>query len=152
MYVRPTTEQVLLGVARDLQEQVLPHVAHDPARVALGMIDQLLRQCARRAAHEIAWAREETAAVVAAVAELSLGGEPAVADALAALEDGPQDSLHLDDVVERYDRTSRVLSAGLEAAYRRGDTERIGMLRQLLAERTAREQEIIGALDLVGRG
>ena len=26
MYSRPTTEQILLGVARDLQEQVLPHV------------------------------------------------------------------------------------------------------------------------------
>lgn len=152
MYVRPTTDQVLLGVARDLQAQVLPHVTHEPARVALGMIDQLLRQCARRAAHEIAWARDEADAIVAAVTELALDGEPGVAEAMAELESAPRDGLHLDEVADRYHRASRVLSAGLESAYRRQDARQVDALRALLIDRTAREQEIIGVLDLVGRG
>ena len=34
MFTRPTTDQVLEGVLRELQDTVLPHVADEPARVA----------------------------------------------------------------------------------------------------------------------
>jgi hypothetical protein len=55
-------------------------------------------------------------------------------------------------VLDHYQRASVVLSAGLEAAYRSGDTDLIDALRAVLADRTEREQQIIGVLDLVGRG
>ena len=110
MYSRPTTEQILLGVARDLQEQVLPHVSDEPARVALGMIGQLLRGCAVRSAHEIAWAEEESEQIAAAVEGMD---DPDVVAARSALAAAPAASLHLDDVLDHYHRASVVLSAGL---------------------------------------
>lgn len=149
MYSRPTTEQILLGVARDLQEQVLPHVRDEPARVALGMIGQLLRGCAVRSAHEIAWAEEESEQIADAVEGMD---DPDVVAARSALAAAPAASLHLDDVLDHYHRASVVLSAGLEAAYRSGDAARIEALRAVLEDRTAREQQVIGVLDLVGRG
>jgi hypothetical protein len=33
---KPTTEQVLLGIVRDLNEVILPTVNDEPAKVALG--------------------------------------------------------------------------------------------------------------------
>ena len=149
MYSRPTTEQILLGLARDLEEQVLPHVEHEPARVALGMIGQLLQGCAVRSAHEIAWAEEEVAEIAAAVEGME---DPEVVAAREACALAPAASLHLDDVLDHYHRASVVLSTGLEAAYRTGDTRRIDALRAVLEARTAREARILGALDLVGRG
>lgn len=149
MYSRPTTEQILLGVARDLEEQVLPHVSDEPARVALGMIGQLLRGCAVRSAHEIAWAEDEAAQIAAAVEGMD---DPDVVAARAALAAAPAATLHLEDVLDHYHRASLVLSAGLEAAYRSSAAARIDSLRAVLEARTAREQQIIGVLDLVGRG
>jgi hypothetical protein len=135
MITRPTTQQVILGIVRDLNEVVLPTVADEPARVAIGMISQLLSGCATRAAHEIAWMHDEIAAMDAAT-----GHSTTVV------------SLHLDDVCTAYHDASVALSEAIETAYAAGDTERAASLRELLLARSGHEMEIVGALDLVGRG
>jgi hypothetical protein len=132
---KPTTEQVLLGIVRDLNEVILPTVNDEPAKVALGMITQLLQGCAQRAAHEIAWMAEEIAAIDAVT------GRSTVIE-----------SWHLADVSDRYHEASTALSEAIEAAYASGDLTSAAELRDLLLARSAHEMAIVGALNLVGRG
>ena len=61
-------------------------------------------------------------------------------------------SLHLDDVVAWYHRVSVALSDEVEAAFASGDQARIDTARAALDARSAVEMQILGALDLVGRG
>jgi len=137
MFSRPTTEQVLRGIVDDLNATVLPALPDGPARVAVGMMTQLLTGCAQRAAHEIAWMHEEIEAIEGAVGHV----------------DGAHgESLHLDDVVQRYHAASHALAAAVDAAYASHDAARIEQLRRLLEDRNAHEMQIVGALDLVGRG
>ena len=136
MFTRPTTEQVLDVIANELRETVHAELEPGPARVLVEQIEQLMRGCARRSAHEIAWAHDEVAAIADAVGK----------------DLGSPGSLHLDDVAGWYDAASRELSAAIEAAFAAGDDARVAELRALLDARSAHEMEIIGALDLVGRG
>ena len=87
-------------------------------------------------AHEIGWMHEEIDAINAA-----LEREPDLAP-----------SHHLDDVIERYSAASDALGDAIEAAFEAGDRARIADLKALLMQRVANEQEILGQLDLVGRG
>ncbi|CAB4539122.1 MAG: hypothetical protein ACK5CE_14510 [Actinomycetes bacterium] len=136
MLTRPTTEQVLVGIATELRDTIAPLVSDGPATVLLGQIDQILRGLAVRAAHEIAWMHEE-ADSIAAVTGTDVGW-PA--------------SLHLDDVVAWYDSVSRVLSGALDEAFAAGDAARVAELKQLLDARSATEMRIVGGFELVGRG
>lgn len=136
MLSQPTTEQLLLGIARDLQETVLPDVGSESGKVMVGMMTQLLKSCAQRAAHEAAWMHEEGAAIAAA----------------AGRDLGSPESLHLADVTAWYGRVSKVLSEGIEAAYRSGKSEEIAKWRALIDQRRANEATVLGALELVGRG
>jgi hypothetical protein len=136
MLSQPTTEQILNGIARDLEETVLADVGSEPTKVMVGMMIQLLRSCAQRAAHEVAWVHEEAAAIGAA----------------AGRDVGAPASLHLDDVLHWYDSVSRVLSEGIEQAYRSGDAEQIAAWRALIDMRRATEAQVLGSLALVGRG
>jgi hypothetical protein len=150
VFTRPTTDQVLEGVLRELQETVLPRVEDEPARVALQMMAQLLRGAAVRAAHEIAWMHEEIAEITEAAAPLA--SDAATGAALAELAATDASSLHLADVVERYSLAGDVLGCAVEAAYGLGNQELIDALRAVLEARSAREMQIVGQLDLVGRG
>ncbi len=136
MLTRPTTDQVLVGIADELRDAIAPEVHNEPLQVLLGQIDQILRGLAVRSAHEIAWMHEE-ADTIAAVTGTDVGW-PA--------------SLHLDDVCRWYDSVSRALSAALDAAFAAGDAVRIAELKLLLDARSATEMKIVGALELVGRG
>jgi hypothetical protein len=136
MFTRPTTEQVLRGIADDLREAVAPEVTSEPVKVLLGQIDQILRGLATRSAHEIAWIHDEVA-MIAEVTGAYLG-EPA--------------SLHLEDVVAWYDASSRVLSAAIDAAFAADDRARVAELKAVLDARSANEMQVVGQLDLVGRG
>ena len=133
---RPTTDQVLVSIADELQSTVAPAVTNEVANVLLGQVDQTLRKLARRAAHEIGWMIEETAAIDAA-----LGREADLVE-----------SYHLNEVIERYSAASDALGDAIEAAFDAGDRARISELKALLMQRVANEQEILGQLDLVGRG
>ena len=127
---------MLIGIARDLREQVLPHLTDESAVVVMGMIDQILRNLSVRVAHEIEWMHEEVAAVAA----------------VAGRDPGSPQSLQLQHVVEWYGSVSRWLSAGVEDAYDSGDQVEINKWRALSEARRAHEQVIMGSLNLVGRG
>jgi hypothetical protein len=149
---RPTTEQVLLDCCRVLEDDVLPAVADETMQVRLVMLGKVLRNAAVRAAHEVAWMREETAAVEAyARAVAATTGDDGLRTALEALAEGPRGSLHLTDVVEVYVRASDVLSVALEVALADGRDEFVREGESLLSARLAHENDVVGGWDSAGR-
>ncbi len=150
MLSKPTTDQTIAGVVRDLGEVVLPAITDEPARVAVRMMQQILGGAAVRAAHEIAWMHEEITDIVGAAAPFA--DDPAVAAALGALDALDGSGLHLAEVQARYDRAGEVLSCVVEAAYALGNPSATNAAQELLRKRSAHEMEIVGQLDLVGRG
>ncbi|WP_409329685.1 hypothetical protein [Trujillonella humicola] len=151
MIGRPTTEQVLLDCCRVLAD-VLPEVADETTVVRLVMLEKVLRNAAVRAAHEIAWMREETAAIQAyAGAVEAVTADGALQAALAELAAGPHAGLHLDDVTEVYCRAGDVLSAALEAALAAGREDLVRDGEAVLAARLEHEHRIVGGWDSAGR-
>lgn len=136
MFSKPTTEQLLAGIAEQLRTTVMAEVQTEPTKILLQQIDQILMGCSRRAAHEIAFVHDEAQRV----AELT------------GKNVGAPRSLHLDDVVVWYHEISVVLSEEVEAAFASGDQARVDAVRAALDARSAVEMQILGALDLVGRG
>jgi hypothetical protein len=104
MLSRPTTEQILLDCCRELMTTVLPSLTDETAQVSVIMVETVLRNTAVRAAHEVAWMRDETADIEAYARAVAaqVPGTASLETALAALADTPRDSLHLNDVVETY--------------------------------------------------
>lgn len=153
MLSRPTTEQILLDCCRELMTNVLPALTDATAQVSVIMLETVLRNTAVRAAHEVAWMREETAGIEAyarAVAARAPGTAP-LESALAALAAAPCDSLHLDDVVEIYCRAGNALSAALETAVARGPADLIRRGEELLDIRSAHETEVMAGWTPTGR-
>ena len=153
MITRPSTEQIILDCRRELLDVVLPDVTSDQVRVSVQMLENVLRNAATRAAHEIAWMHEETAALEVFAREVA-ATLPDVADvdaALVALDEAPRSSLHLDDVTETYSRAGEAFSCALEAALASGDGPLGDRAAALLAARNERELEIKGEWTMVGR-
>ena len=136
MLTQPTTDKILLAIADDLNSVVLPSVTDEPAKVLLGQIDQLLRRLSRRTASEIDW-------MIAEIKQIN--------DAIGR-ETSDLRSYLLTDVASAYSEASGALSEAIDRAFSEDDTQQIAVLRQLLVDRIAKEQEILGQLDLVGRG
>jgi hypothetical protein len=150
---RPTTEQIILDCCRELMTTVLPALTDQTAQVSVVMVETVLRNTAVRAAHEVAWMREETAEIESYAREVAAqapGAEP-LGIALKALADPPRDSLHLDDVVETYCRAGNALSAALEAAVagRLADLARRG--EEILDTRAGHETEVMAGWSPTGR-
>src|SRR5579864_9389132 len=122
MLSRPTTEQIILDCCRELTNTVLPKLTDETAQVSVIMIETVLRNTAVRAAHEVAWMREETAEIEAYAHAVAarVPGTASLDAALAALAGAPRDSLHLDDVVETYCQAGNALSAALETSVASG--------------------------------
>ena len=83
-------------------------------------VETVLRNMAVRAAHEVAWMREETAEIedyAIQVARQAPDSEPLGA-ALRALADAPRESLHLRDVVEH--GSLLVMAGTTQHRYRHG--------------------------------
>ena len=153
MLSRPTTEQILLDCRDELMNTILPAVGDGPVQVAIQMMENVLRNCATRSAHEIAWMREEGEAAVAYAERVaaSVEGRDAVRAALSAYRSGRSDSLHLDDACATYDLTSGCLSAAVEAAMAAGDDALVAEGRALLDARLEHESAIMGEWAFVGR-
>jgi hypothetical protein len=152
---RPTTDQILLDCRRELLETVLPAVTDPAVSVCIQMLENVLRNAATRAAHEIAWMTDETAQMRAyardAVERLgAAAGEAASALRIAEAE-GPG-SLHLDDVVREYSAAGEALACAVEAALAVGDEALVARGVDLLRIRTDRELEIKGEWAMIGRG
>ena len=138
MLTQPTTDKILLAIADDLNAVVAPAIEDEQAKVLLGQAEQLLRRLSRRSASEIAWMVEEIAQIEDAIGKerIQVEGE----------------SLLLCDVAERYSQASKALAEAIDEAFESGDSQKLGGLKQVLTSRIAREQEILGQLDLIGRG
>ena len=153
MLSRPTTEQILLDCCRELMTNVLPSLTDATAQVSVIMVETVLRNTAVRAAHEVAWMREETADIEAyarAVAEQA-PGTASLDAALAALAAAPRDSLHLDDVVETYCRAGNALSAALETAVAGGLAALVRRGEEILDVRSGHETEVMAGWSPTGR-
>ena len=136
MLTQPTTDKILLAIADDLNSVVLPSVTDEPAKVLLGQIDQLLRRLSRRTGSEINWMIEEIKKINAAIGR----------------DNTEVGSYLLSDIAAAYSEASGALGDAIDQAFEEGDSAQIGLLREVLVDRIAKEQEILGQLDLVGRG
>ena len=136
MLTQPTTDKILLAIADDLNSVVLPSVTDEPAKVLLGQIDQLLRRLSRRTGSEIHWMIEEIKKINTAIGR----------------DNTEVGSYLLSDIAAAYSEASGALGDAIDQAFEEGDSEQLDTLREVLVDRIAVEQEILGQLDLVGRG
>ena len=136
MLTQPTTDKILLAIADDLNSVVLPSVTDEPAKVLLGQIDQLLRRLRRRTGSEINWMIEEIKKINTAIGR----------------DNTEVGSYLLSDIAAAYSEASGALGDAIDQAFEEGDSEQLDTLREVLVDRIAVEQEILGQLDLVGRG
>jgi hypothetical protein len=152
MLSRPTTEQILLDCCRELMTTVLPSLTDATAQVSVIMVETVLRNTAVRAAHEVAWMREETADIEAYAQEVAAQAPGTTLEtALAALAAAPRASLHLDDVVETYCRAGNALSAALETAVASGLAPLIQRGEEILDVRTGHETDVMAGWSPTGR-
>ena len=178
MITRPTTDVLIEDCCRELMEGILPGLTDETLKLRLVMTETVLRNAAVRAAHEIAWMREETTALMAYAGRVAArhGSEPlraALADVAAGPADsphpadpaagpadslhpadtgaGPADSLHLADVADVYERAGQAFAAALAAAQQAGDADLVAQARGLLRDRIATEKEVMATYAVVGR-
>lgn len=150
----PTTDQIILDCRRELLDIIGPEVQSEAGKVSVQMVENVLRNAAARAAHEIAWLRDETLAMEAYAADVlaSHPSSPGLREALETLSAGPRDSLHLGDMVQVYSLAGEAMSCGLEAAMTAGDSALADRAATLLQSRSATELAIMGEWGFVGRG
>jgi hypothetical protein len=153
MLSRPTTDQVILDCRTELLNTIDPAVESPQVKIAIQMMENVLRNCAERAAHEIAWMLEESEAMVAyaRIVSESAACTAELVDTLAAHDSGHTTSYHLADVTANYDLAGNCLSAALEAAMAAGDDELHRAGRAILQDRLAHENQIMGDWGFVGR-
>jgi len=154
MLSKPTTPQILLDCRRELLETIDPAVTDPTVKVAIQMLENVLRNCAERAAHEIAWMRSESDAMVAYARDVAstVGSTAAIDAALADYDKGDNVSLELDAVSDAYGRAGECLSTALERVFAIGHTELHLRGRAILDVRLAHEDAIKGEWAFVGRG
>lgn len=150
----PTTDQIILDCRRELLEVIGPEVTSEAGRVSMQMIENVLRNVAARAAHEIAWMHDEITAMESYAQEVAqvIPGNDALTAALTALAEVSRASLHLNDVTVVYTVAGEALSCALEAALATGNNDLADRAAALLTARSATEQQIMGEWGFVGRG
>ena len=152
MITRPTTDALILDCCRELTEAILPALTDETLRLRLVMTETVLRNAAVRAAHEIAWMREETSALLAYAAEVAARhASEALRDATAAVEASPGEGLHLTEVVGRYERAGLAFATAMAAAQEAGDDDLVAKARELLRDRIATEKDVMATYAVVGR-
>jgi hypothetical protein len=152
MITRPTTDVLIEDCCRELMEGILPGLTDETLKLRLVMTETVLRNAAVRAAHEIAWMRGETAALLAYAGRVAAWhGSEALRAALADAEAGPADSLHLVDVADVYERAGQAFAAALAAAQEAGAADLIAQAREVLRDRIATEKEVMATYAVVGR-
>lgn len=152
MIPRPTTDQLVADVCRELLDHVLPAVDDETLKVRLVMAETVLRNVAVRAAHEIAWLHEETLELCAYASLVAQRHPSSTIDvALAAVDAGPRDSLHLADVVTVYELAGRAFEAALAVARQHADDDLVTTAHDLLRSRVETEKRVMATYAIVGR-
>lgn len=158
MLTRPTTDQIVLDCRAELLSTIDAAVADPAVKIAIQMMENVLRNCAERAAHEIAWMREETDMMIAfaervqAASSTTDAARTETSAAMDAFRSGRSDSLHLDDMTTTYHLAGACMSTALDAAMATGDHDLQLAGRAVLELRLAHEQAIMGVWSFVGRG
>ena len=152
MITRPTTDTLIGDCCRELTDAILPALTDETLKLRLVMAETVLRNAAVRAAHEVAWMREETAALLAYAEQVAArqDSEP-VRAALAAAEADLPDSLHLADVADRYERAGQAFATALAAAQEAGAADLVAQARELLRGRIATEKLVMATYAVAGR-
>jgi hypothetical protein len=154
MISRPTTAQLIQAACTELTNKVGPAVSDTSAKITLDMAVAVLTAAAARAGSEIAWMRDEAAAIEQVTRRLA-ARLPDAAELRTALEEydaAKTGSLYLEEAVADYDRASSILSCAIDAAYESGDPEHKAAVRALIDQRMANENHVIGQYVGVGRG
>ena len=152
MITRPTTDTLIADCCRELVDHILPALTDETLQVRLAMTETVLRNAAVRAAHEIAWLREETLALLAYADSVAARAPAADVDAaLADVAAAPRDSLHLADVVTVYELAGRAFEAALAAAQRAEAADLVAEARELLRARVETEKRVMATYTVVGR-
>ena len=113
MITRPTTDELIGDCCRELTDAILPALTDETLRLRLVMTETVLRNAAVRAAHEIAWMLDETSGTAGIRrARWRPGTRASAARRDGCRRGGPADSLHLADVVERYERAGQAFADG----------------------------------------
>jgi len=150
MQARPTTDQLLNDLAREVREELLPKIDDPALRVNLEMMEQLLTAAAVRSAHEIAWMAGEVDVMLSYATDVAETLEdPATTEAVAAFTAGRSDSLHLKDQVQNYSLAGEAFGRALEAA---GKDPRLGPEgAALIRQRRDTEREVRPGFYFPGR-
>jgi hypothetical protein len=153
MIARPSSRQLLETVRTELLTTIKHAVTDADALARLDMIDSILGSVIMRSDDEVAWLREEIAAIErAGDAVLADGadGTGQVAAALAVLRANRATSYRLPDLHAEYNLAGEVLSRAVEAGSRAGGRLR-RTVEEVLEERLRREVLIRGEFALAGR-
>lgn len=153
MISTPSCAQIVQSVRDELNDTITPALSDPGLLATLGMIDALLQTVVGRLDHELAWMREEIAAIEQLAATLIDDGadrDGTVAGALAHLLEARTDSDHLPDVQAQYSLATEVLSCCIDIAVPLGGEVRT-QTEAVLQARLDREVRIRGDFSLVGR-
>ncbi|MDT7569409.1 MAG: hypothetical protein QOC83_5607 [Pseudonocardiales bacterium] len=153
MIARPSSRQLLETVRTELRTTIKHAVTDADALARLDMIDSILGSVIMRSDDEVAWLREEIAAIErAGDAVLADGADETgqVAAALAVLRANRATSYRLPDLHAEYNLAGEVLSRAVEAGSRAGGRLR-RTVEEVLEERLRREVLIRGEFSLAGR-
>ncbi len=150
MQARPTTDQILNDLAREVREELLPAIEDPALKVNLEMMEQLLTAAAVRSAHEIAWMNDEVEAMIAFARDVAETlGDGATAASIARYESGRSDSLHLANQIENYSLAGHAFSDALDAS---GSHDRLGPAgAAIIRQRRDTEREIRPGFYFPGR-
>ncbi|MDT7599808.1 MAG: hypothetical protein QOK26_1885 [Pseudonocardiales bacterium] len=153
MIARPSSRQLLETVRTELRTTIKHAVTDADALARLDMIDSILGSVIMRSDDEVAWLREEIAAIErAGDAVLADGADETgqVAAALAVLRANRATSYRLPDLHAEYNLAGEVLSRAVEAGSRAGGRLR-RTVEEVLEARLRREVLIRGEFSLAGR-
>ncbi len=152
MIVRPTTDQLVLDCCRELTDEILPALADETLKLRVIMAVTVLGNAAVRAAHEIAWMREETETALDFAREAAAAHpNERIAGAIADFRTGPLDSLHLDDVVDVYERAGRALAIAVQVVHDESAEDLLARAAVLLRARVETEKVVMADYVVVGR-
>lgn len=154
MLSRPTTEQIILDCRTELLGAVDQAVSDPAVKITIQMLENVLRNVAERAAHEIAWMRQETDLMIEFALDVvkTLGASENLSQTITAFDSGRSESLHLDDVCRTYSLAGNCFSVAMENVFAASHTVLHLRSREILALRLEHENAIMGEWAFVGRG
>lgn len=152
MQSRPTTEQILNDLAREVKESILPEVSDPTQKVNFEMMEQLLRACAKRSAHEIAWMSSEVKEIEKlAIDILAIEDDLHLAETLKKYQTQKSESLHLEDQVQNYHLAGKLFEQLIVTVFEIRDKTFSNRLTELIRSRSEHESELINDFYFPGR-